>query len=60
MGINKRIKELREESQNPNIKGEDAINVKTDQEGTSDVPAIRQSAIRPKEAKKDQSKMEPT
>jgi hypothetical protein len=52
MGLNKKVEEIRKKSANPNIEGEEAPNVRTDREGTSDVPASRQSAIRPKESKK--------
>lgn len=33
---------------NPNIKGEKALNTRTDRMGTSDVPATRQKDITPK------------
>ena len=47
MGVNEEIKKRREDF-NPNIKGDPALNVRTDEEGTADVPATEQNEPDPK------------
>lgn len=53
MSVNDKIKDKRKDF-NPNIKGDPSLNVRTDQEGTADVPATKQKDITPK--KKEQEK----
>ena len=57
MGVNEKIKEKRE-GFNPNIKGDPAVNVRTDEENAAEVPATKQNDITPK--KKDQETREPS
>ena len=47
MSVNDKIREKRK-GFNPNIKGDPSLNVRTDQEGTADVPATEQKDITPK------------
>lgn len=47
--------ELRDKK-NPNIKGEEAPNVRTDRVGTSNVPATEQKDITPKAREKEGNK----
>jgi hypothetical protein len=55
-GINEKIQKRRE-GFNPNTKGDPSLNVRTDEEGTADVPATEQKSITPKDKnKKDPSK----
>lgn len=51
MAINDKIKERRE-GYKPNIHGDKAVNVKTEEKDAADVPATKQKDITPK--KKDQ------
>ncbi len=57
MGVNDRIKERRE-GYKPNIHGDKAVNVKTEEKNAAEVPATKQSDITPK--KKDQDGGEST
>lgn len=57
MTVNKRIKERRE-GFNPNVKGDKAVNVKTDEKNAADVPATEQKDISPK--KKDKESRDPS
>jgi hypothetical protein len=52
MAINDKIKERRE-GYKPNIHGDKAVNVKTEEKDAADVPATKQKDITPK--KKDQN-----
>ena len=51
MPVNDKIKERRE-GYEPNVKGDKAVNVKTEEKNSADVPATEQQDITPK--KKDQ------
>lgn len=56
MGVNEKIKKKREDF-NPNIDGDPALNVRTDEKGAADVPATRQNEPDPKQTdKRDPSK----
>ena len=55
MGVNQKIKERRE-GFNPNIKGDPAVNVKTDEKDAADVPATEQKDISGKERDEDSDK----
>ena len=57
MGVNDKIKKRRE-GFNPNIKGDPALNVRTDQENAAEVPATKQKDITPK--KKEQESRDPS
>ncbi len=52
MGVNDKIKKKRE-GFNPNIKGDPSLNVRTDEEGTSNVPSTKQKDITPKKKEKE-------
>ena len=52
MGVNDKIKKKRE-GFNPNIKGDPALNVRTDQENAAEVPATKQKDINPKKSEKE-------
>lgn len=55
MGINQKIKERRE-GFNPNIKGDKAVNVKTEEKNAADVPATEQKGITKKKTQEGQEK----
>ncbi len=57
MGVNDKVKKKRE-GFNPNIKGDPAVNVRTDEASAAEVPATKQSDITPK--KKDQETRDPS
>ena len=55
MGVNEKIKERRK-GFNPNIKGDPAVNVKTDEKNAANVPATEQKDITGKERDSDSDK----
>ena len=55
MGVNEKIKERRKDF-NPNIKGDPAVNVKTDEKNAANVPATEQQDITEKKKNKDSDK----
>ena len=55
MTVNDKIRERRKDF-NPNIKGDPAVNVKTDEKNAADVPATEQKDITDKKRNKDSDK----
>ena len=55
MGVNEKIKERRKDF-NPNITGDPAVNVKTDEKNAANVPATEQKDLTKKKKDEDSDK----